>query len=107
MASADGTELEKFCLKVAECFEKARKIEGRVSTDEDLKLSDTFRYYMRDTSAAKDLLYRRLRCLANYEAANRNLDRARMKNKDVQQAETVQQESCEKFEKISKLAKDG
>lgn len=55
----------------------------------------------------QDLLYRRLRCLANYEAANRNLERARMKNKDVQTAEALQQEACEKFEKITKLAKQG
>lgn len=60
-----------------------QKVEGRVASDEDLKLSDTLRYYVRDGSAAKDLLYRRLRCLANYEQANKNLDRARAKNKDV------------------------
>ena len=58
-------------------------MEGRSASDEDLKLADTLRYYMRDSSAAKDLLYRRLRCLANYEQANRNLDKARSKNKDV------------------------
>ena len=38
---------------------------------------------MRDTTAAKNLLYRRLRCLADYEAANRALEKARAKNKDV------------------------
>jgi sorting nexin-5/6/32 len=62
---------------------KFQKIEGRVASDEDLKLSDTLRYYMRDSFAAKRLLYRRLRCLANYENANRNLEKARTKNKDV------------------------
>jgi sorting nexin-5/6/32 len=48
-----------------------RRIEGRVANDQDLKLSDCLRYHMRDTTAAKDLLYRRLRCLANYEKANK------------------------------------
>lgn len=105
LATVESSELEKFFPKVAESFEKARKIEGRVATDEDLKLSDTLRYYMRDTSAAKDLLYRRLRCLANYENANRALERARNKNKEVQAAEAAQQEACEKFESISKQAK--
>ena len=38
---------------------------------------------MRDTTAGKNLLFRRLRCLANYEAANRALEKARAKNKDV------------------------
>lgn len=58
-------------------------MEGRVASDEDLKLSDTLRYYVGDSFAAKRLLYRRLRCLANYETANRNLEKARAKNKDV------------------------
>jgi len=61
-----------------------QKLEGRVASDEDLKLSDTLRYYMRDSAAAKNLLYRRLRALANYEAATKNLEKARSKNKDVQ-----------------------
>lgn len=58
-------------------------MEGRVSSDQDLKLGDTFRYYQRDSNAAKALLVRRLRCLAAYETANRNLEKARTKNKDV------------------------
>lgn len=105
LATIDGSELEKFFSRVSDTFEKARKIEGRVASDEDLKLSDTLRYYMRDTAAAKNLLYRRLRCLANYENANRNLEKARAKNKDVHLAETAQTEACEKFEGISKQAK--
>lgn len=105
LATFDQTDLEKFYSKIADCLEKARKTEGRVASDEDLKLSDLLRYYMRDTSAAKDLLYRRLRCLANYENANRNLEKARSRNKDVPSAESTQQEACEKFESISKLAK--
>ena len=54
-----------------------------MASDEDLKLSDTLRYYMRDSAAAKDLLYRRVRALADYENANKNLEKARTKNKDV------------------------
>lgn len=64
-------------------FLVAQKLEGRVASDEDLKLSDTLRYYMRDSAAAKDLLYRRVRALADYENANKNLEKARTKNKDV------------------------
>ena len=58
-----------------------RRIEGRVASDQDLKLSDILRYHQRDTQAAKNLLYRRLRCLADYENANKNLDKARARNK--------------------------
>ena len=54
-----------------------------MASDEDLKLSDTLRYFMRDSAAAKNLLYRRLRSLSNYESANKALDKARAKNKDV------------------------
>jgi len=105
LATIDQTDLEIFYSKVADCLEKARKTEGRIASDEDLKLSDSLRYYMRDTSAAKELLYRRLRCLANYENANRNLEKARSRNKEVPSAESAQVEACEKFENISKLAK--
>lgn len=57
-------------------------MEGRVASDQDLKLVDTLRYYQRDSNAAKALLVRRLRCLASYENANRNLEKARSKNKE-------------------------
>ena len=69
--------------QVAEYFEKARKLEGRVASDEDLKTSDLLRYYVRDTEAAKNLLYHRARCLADYENANKALDKARVRGKEV------------------------
>jgi len=104
-ATIEKPDFDKFLMKLADTFEKARKLEGRISTDTDLKLSDMLRYYMRDTEAAKDLLYRRIRCLANYESANKNLERARAKNKDVLAAELTQQAACERFEKITDVAK--
>ena len=54
-----------------------------MTSDEDLKLTDTLRYYMRDTNAAKSLLYRRARALVKYEQANKMLDRSRVKKIDV------------------------
>ncbi|CAH8435588.1 unnamed protein product [Schistosoma guineensis] len=82
-----------------------RKILVRLSSDEDLKLSDTFRYYAIDTGAARDLLYRRCRALADYETANRNLDKARARMKDVQTAEDAQTAANERFKSISESAK--
>ena len=111
-SSDNGTAAEMssinadFLLKVSDAFEKMRRIEGRVASDQDLKLSDTLRYHCRDTAAAKDLLYRRLKCLSNYEAANKNLDRARTKNRDVNLAENQQMEACQRFEQISAKAKE-
>lgn len=101
---SDG--FDTFLSKTSDVMEKMRRIEGRVATDQDLKLSDALRYHMHDTSAAKDLLFRRLKCLSNYEAANKNLDRARAKNKDLVQAENQQQEALERFETISERAKE-
>lgn len=68
MSPIDGPLMGKFLGKIAECFEKARKIEGRASSDEDLKLSDTFRYYMKDTSAAKVCSSALLRTLAQTDS---------------------------------------
>lgn len=99
--------LNRYLNTVADFFEKARKTEGRVSSDTDLKLSDTLRYYMRDSKAALDLLYRRSRRLADFEAENKNLEKARLKNKDVQQAENAQQNAKTRFEQISEIAKSG
>uniref|UniRef100_A0A674F671 Sorting nexin 6 n=1 Tax=Salmo trutta TaxID=8032 RepID=A0A674F671_SALTR len=82
-----------------------QKIEARVAADEDLKLADLLKYYLRESQAAKDLLYRRGRALVDYENANKALDKARAKNKDVLQAETSQQVCCQKFEKITESAK--
>uniref|UniRef100_A0A8C7TTF0 Sorting nexin 6 n=1 Tax=Oncorhynchus mykiss TaxID=8022 RepID=A0A8C7TTF0_ONCMY len=76
LGTQDSTDVCKFFLKVSELFEKTR-----------------------------DLLYRRGRALVDYENANKALDKARAKNKDVLQAETSQQVCCQKFEKISESAK--
>ncbi|CAH0381066.1 unnamed protein product, partial [Bemisia tabaci] len=106
LATTEHRDLDKFLNKLAETFETARKVERIVASDEDLKLSDTLRYYMGDSFAAKRLLYRRLRCLANYENANRNLEKARVKNKDVHAAQEAQRQACEKFELMSDKGKE-
>ena len=62
---------------------------------------------MRDSKAALDLMYRRSRCSADLETANKNLDKARAKNKEIPAAETHQLAIKQKFETISEKAKDG
>merc|ERR1719461_446614 len=104
--SEKSKTLETFLMKTAEAMEKMRRIEGRVATDQDLKMSDALRYHMHDTVAAKDLLFRRLRCLANYENANKKLYRARIQNKDIPECERLQEDAVKHFEKISSHAKD-
>ncbi|KAL0595583.1 Sorting nexin-5 [Plecturocebus cupreus] len=106
LALEEPTVIKKYLLKVAELFEKLRKVEGRVSSDEDLKLTELLRYYMLNIEAAKDLLYRRTKALIDYENSNKALDKARLKSKDVRLAEAHQQECCQKFEQLSESAKE-
>ncbi|KAK2705477.1 sorting nexin-6-like isoform X2 [Artemia franciscana] len=112
LSAMDVSPLEECFQKLIDYLEKSRKLESRVSSDEDLKLSDSFRYYVHETAAAKDLLYRRMRALADYEAANKALDKSRIKHKDIQaaldvaDAEYAQQKACENFQVISDKARD-
>ncbi|XP_055025945.1 sorting nexin-5 [Misgurnus anguillicaudatus] len=104
-AADNNTVLKKHLEKVAEVFEKLRKLEDRVASDEELKLTELLRYYTRDIQAAKDLLYRRARALSDYENSNKALDRARLKGKDIAQAEENQKQCLQKFDKLSESGK--
>lgn len=55
----------------------------------------------------QDLLYRRARALVDYENSNKALDKARLKGKDVAQAEEHQRQCLQKFDKLSESAKKG
>lgn len=101
-----GDKLAPLYRKSGDTYEKLRKLEGRVASDEDLKLSDLLRYYERDSQAALDLLYRRTRSLANYESANKKLETAKNKGKGVHDAEAHQQTCKEKFDKLSEVGKE-
>jgi len=58
-SASPSSSLESFLTKLSDAMERMRRMESRAAADQDLKLSDTLRYHMRDTKAAKDLLYRR------------------------------------------------
>uniref|UniRef100_H3AUS7 Sorting nexin 32 n=1 Tax=Latimeria chalumnae TaxID=7897 RepID=H3AUS7_LATCH len=88
-----------------EIFMSSRQLEWTLRWRVDLKLEQGDARVQRRHQEQKDLLYRRLRALADYENANKALDKARMKNKEVKQAEAHQQLCCQKFEKISESAK--
>lgn len=99
--------LKKLLLHVSDFFEQARKIETRIASDEDLKLTDLLVYYKRETAAAQDLLMRRLRFMSEYDTATKNLEKARHKGTrtQVQYAQVIQKQARENFVSISKLAK--
>uniref|UniRef100_A0A8C5BF07 Sorting nexin n=1 Tax=Gadus morhua TaxID=8049 RepID=A0A8C5BF07_GADMO len=105
ISADDSTAIKKHFEKLADLFEKLRKVEGRVASDQELKLTELLRYYMRDIQAAKDLLYRRARALADYENSNKALDKARLKSRDIPQAEEQQQLCLQKFDKLSESGK--
>ncbi|XP_042637373.1 sorting nexin-5-like [Orycteropus afer afer] len=107
LALEEPPVIKKYLLKVAELlFEKLRKVENRVSSDEDLKLTELLRYYVLNIEAAKDLLYRRIKALIDYENSNKALDKAQLKSRDVKLAEAHQRECCQRFEQLSESAKE-
>jgi len=79
LGTRERTDLDKVFNKTGELMEKLRKIENRKASDTDLKLTDLLKYHMRDTQAAKDVLYRRVRCHHELDSANKTLDKARTK----------------------------
>lgn len=91
--------------EVCEGLEKVKRIEGRLATDQELKLADTLRYHVRDTAAAKDLLYRRLRTLNKFEVSNKELHLARARNIERDLAESLQTEAWAALESLSETAK--
>ncbi|KAF7240496.1 Sorting nexin-5 [Varanus komodoensis] len=105
LALDEPTVIKKYLLKISELFEKLRKVENRVSSDEDLKLSELLRNCMLNIEAAKDLLHRRTRALMDYEHSNKALDKARLKSKDVKIAEAHQLACCQRFERLSESAR--
>ncbi|KAJ8264254.1 hypothetical protein GJAV_G00147030 [Gymnothorax javanicus] len=105
LSAEDSTALKGYLMKFSDLLEKLRKLEARVASDQELKLTELLRYYMRDIQAAKDLLYRRARAQVDYENACKALEKARQKGRDVPQAESHQQQCLDKFEKLSESGK--
>ena len=46
-------DLQRVLLKTSETLENTRRLEAKSAADEDLKESDTLRYFQKDTKAAK------------------------------------------------------
>lgn len=63
--------------------------------------------FIKLSGICQDLLYRRARALADYENSNKALDKARLKSKDIPQAEEHQQQCLQKFDKLSESGKKG
>lgn len=59
------------------------------------------------SGTCQDLLYRRARALVDYENSNKSLDKARLKSRDIPQAEEHQKQCLQKFDKLSESGKKG
>uniref|UniRef100_A0A2I3GQ16 Sorting nexin/Vps5-like C-terminal domain-containing protein n=1 Tax=Nomascus leucogenys TaxID=61853 RepID=A0A2I3GQ16_NOMLE len=92
LALEEPTVIKKYLLKVAELFEKLMKVEGGISSDEDLKLTELLRYYMLNIEAAKDLLHRCTKALTDYEKSNKALDKAQFKEQRCQLSKSAKEE---------------
>ncbi|VDK35501.1 unnamed protein product [Taenia asiatica] len=101
LKSAESMLTSKLC----NFFSALYPLQMRITADEDLKLADTLAYYSAESAAAKDLLYRRSRALADYTAANRALDRARAKQRDIAAADAQQAAAHKRFTDISQMAR--
>ncbi|KAF0987416.1 hypothetical protein HZS_1759 [Henneguya salminicola] len=104
-ASHEYTTLSRIIDPLAAFFDKARKTECRISSDEDLKLSDTFRADFWNSAECKDLLLRRIK---NYVAADKSfkaLTKAKQTNLNVAIADDQYQQDLNKFDSISESAK--
>jgi len=97
--------LDKLCGVVHTHIPKLKKWEVRAGTDTELKLNDLLRYYDHETSAAKDLLYRRQKSLDMVDKRTRELEIARVKNRDIVGAERKLEECREKFDNLSELGR--
>ncbi|CAB4065957.1 5'-nucleotidase domain-containing protein 3 [Lepeophtheirus salmonis] len=76
IGSSESDGLSSFLMKLSDTLEKMYRVEARVASDEDLKLT------------------------------NKNLDKARARNKDLEQVENEQQECFDTFNNISAKAKE-
>uniref|UniRef100_A0A673ASS5 Uncharacterized protein n=1 Tax=Sphaeramia orbicularis TaxID=375764 RepID=A0A673ASS5_9TELE len=94
-------------LTLDDAFVVFQKIEARVAADEDLKLADLLKYYLRESQAAKDLFVPQEPGSGGLRKRQQGSGQGPAKNRDVLQAETGQQLCCHKFEKISESAKQG
>lgn len=105
LLSVQDPQVQRFMAQCAISFEVMQKLQKRVSTDEDLKFTDLFKYYQREADAAKSLLYRRGRALADKDIAENKLEKAQEKFKDIPTAEAYLQDCKIRFESISEMAK--
>jgi sorting nexin-5/6/32 len=85
---------------------KIQKWEGRMGSDSELKLVDLMRYYVAETESVKELLTRRQQSLDDLDRKIRDLEAAKIKNKNVQHFEQRKNNAYDHKEKLAKVGKE-
>lgn len=78
----------------------------KLCAKEDLKMSDLLKYYRADSEAAKDLMSRRVKALYSMKSTAAALESAKMKSKKVLEAQDAATAAKDRYESITKSAKD-
>lgn len=80
-------DLSPMLRKTGECMTTTSAVEKKLVAREDLKMTDLLRYYVADSDAAKDLLWRRIKAFNDMEVKRRSWDQAKLKGKKVLEAQ--------------------
>lgn len=92
--------------KMGEAHTPWQLIEKKLSAKEDLKMTDRLKYYSDDSEAAKDLMTRRVKALLHASQCEKNLAAAKTKGKKVLESQDAATQAKDKFEHITKTAKE-
>lgn len=98
--------LSEILRKTGEAHTSLQSIEKKLSAKEDLKMTDRLKYYNDDSEAARDLLTRRVKALLTVQTTEKNLQKAKAAGKKVLEAQDAATQAKEKFDHITKTAKD-
>lgn len=98
--------LGKILLIFGACVEKVSGVERKLSSKEDLKMTDLLRYYVADANAVRELLFRRVKAFQHNESCNKTLESARGKGKKVAEAEEEAEEAKATLARICSSGKE-
>mmetsp|Transcript_42726 Transcript_42726/g.59353 ORF Transcript_42726/g.59353 Transcript_42726/m.59353 type:complete len:327 (+) Transcript_42726:222-1202(+) len=92
--------------KTGQVHVPAAQHQMKLAAKEDLKMSDLLKYYRADSEAAKDLMSRRVKALHTMKTTEAALAQAKLKSKKVLEAQDAATAAKDRYESITKSAKD-
>jgi len=92
--------------KTGESHVVAKTHQNKLAAKEDLKMTDLLKYYRADSMAARDLMERRVKALNTMKQTELALATARQKGKKVLEAQDAATAAKDRYESITKSARD-